>query len=74
MRELDGNIPMSLPSFFDKGNAQQKDQSMKHELKIFDFQIIAAATDNFSITNKLGQGGFGPVYKVKLCDLYLFIY
>ncbi|XP_050371725.1 uncharacterized protein LOC126789568 [Argentina anserina] len=33
------------------------------ELKIYDFHSILIATDNFSITNKLGQGGFGPVYK-----------
>ncbi|PRQ20742.1 putative protein kinase RLK-Pelle-DLSV family [Rosa chinensis] len=33
------------------------------ELKIYDFDNILIATDNFSITNKLGQGGFGPVYK-----------
>ena len=26
---------------------------------------VRAATDNFSISNKLGQGGFGPVYKVR---------
>nr|POE93119.1 g-type lectin s-receptor-like serine/threonine-protein kinase rks1 [Quercus suber] len=32
-------------------------------LPLFDLRIIIAATDNFSITNKLGQGGFGPVYK-----------
>ena len=38
------------------------------ELKIYDFDSILIATDNFSITNKLGQGGFGPVYKV-LCLL-----
>ncbi|XP_026410132.1 cysteine-rich receptor-like protein kinase 25 [Papaver somniferum] len=29
----------------------------------FDFNIISAATNNFSEDNKLGQGGFGPVYK-----------
>ncbi|KAF8029641.1 hypothetical protein BT93_E2152 [Corymbia citriodora subsp. variegata] len=30
----------------------------------FDFDTIRAATDNFSNSNKLGQGGFGAVYMV----------
>lgn len=34
------------------------------ELPLFDLGTIIAATDNFSIENKLGEGGFGPVYKV----------
>ncbi|KAM5588479.1 G-type lectin S-receptor-like serine/threonine-protein kinase [Rosa sericea] len=38
------------------------------ELLIYDFDTILTATDNFSITNKLGQGGFGPVYKGILQD------
>ncbi|KFK26013.1 hypothetical protein AALP_AA8G191500 [Arabis alpina] len=29
----------------------------------FDFKAIEAATDKFSTSNKLGQGGFGEVYK-----------
>ncbi|CAN7098173.1 unnamed protein product, partial [Brassica rapa subsp. narinosa] len=33
------------------------------ELPLFDLNTIAAATDNFSSHNKLGAGGFGPVYK-----------
>ncbi|EOY28486.1 S-locus-specific glycoprotein S6 [Theobroma cacao] len=33
---------------------------------IFDFNHVVVATDNFSLTNKLGEGGFGPVYKGKL--------
>lgn len=33
---------------------------------IFDFNHVVVATDNFSLTNKLGEGGFGPVYKVSL--------
>ncbi|PIN20579.1 Serine/threonine protein kinase [Handroanthus impetiginosus] len=32
----------------------------------FTFAQIAAATDNFSSENKLGEGGFGPVYKGEL--------
>ncbi|KAG6634517.1 G-type lectin S-receptor-like serine/threonine-protein kinase At4g27290 isoform X1 [Carya illinoinensis] len=33
------------------------------ELPTFDLTAIANATDNFSSNNKLGEGGFGPVYK-----------
>ena len=36
----------------------------KLDLPIFDISIILATTDNFSPTKRLGQGGFGPVYKV----------
>ncbi|XP_038883071.1 cysteine-rich receptor-like protein kinase 29 [Benincasa hispida] len=32
----------------------------------YDFKTIRDATDNFSVSNKLGQGGFGIVYKGKL--------
>ncbi|XP_031131781.1 receptor-like serine/threonine-protein kinase SD1-7 [Ipomoea triloba] len=33
------------------------------ELPFFDFKSIELATNYFSQENKLGQGGFGPVYK-----------
>ncbi|XP_035547505.1 G-type lectin S-receptor-like serine/threonine-protein kinase RKS1 isoform X2 [Juglans regia] len=33
---------------------------------IFDLSCIVAATNNFSPANKLGQGGFGPVFKGQL--------
>ncbi|XP_044496560.1 G-type lectin S-receptor-like serine/threonine-protein kinase At1g67520 [Mangifera indica] len=66
LHELGDNISVSLPITFGRRKSQHKDQ--KQEMKIFDFQIIAAATNNFSATNKLGQGGFGAVYKGKLPD------
>ncbi|KAK1396399.1 Receptor-like serine/threonine-protein kinase [Heracleum sosnowskyi] len=38
------------------------------ELPIFDFKTIEKATSNFSQDKKLGEGGFGPVYKGLLDD------
>ncbi|XP_030456426.2 receptor-like serine/threonine-protein kinase SD1-6 [Syzygium oleosum] len=35
-------------------------------LQTFGYATLRVATDNFSSENKLGQGGFGPVYKGKL--------
>ncbi|KAJ8434877.1 hypothetical protein Cgig2_003316 [Carnegiea gigantea] len=35
------------------------------ELPLFDLYTIAVATNSFSDANKLGQGGFGRVYKIK---------
>ncbi|KAI3674862.1 hypothetical protein L2E82_51864 [Cichorium intybus] len=34
------------------------------DVPFIEFKTILSATDNFSLANKLGQGGFGPVYKV----------
>lgn len=36
------------------------------ELPMLSFSCISAATGNFSLANKLGEGGFGPVFKVLL--------
>ncbi|KAF2304020.1 hypothetical protein GH714_026315 [Hevea brasiliensis] len=38
------------------------------ELPLFDFDGILVATNNFDLENKLGQGGYGPVYKGTLQD------
>ncbi|XP_010254131.1 PREDICTED: G-type lectin S-receptor-like serine/threonine-protein kinase CES101 isoform X2 [Nelumbo nucifera] len=47
-------------------NYLENDGTNDHELKIFSLASIRVATDDFSLANKLGQGGFGPVYKGKL--------
>ncbi|CAH1414466.1 unnamed protein product [Lactuca virosa] len=33
------------------------------DVPFIDFNTILSATENFSLSNKLAQGGFGPVYK-----------
>lgn len=42
------------------------------ELPLFDFSTIVVATDNFADVNKLGQGGFGCVYKVHSNNLCIY--
>ncbi|KAM5577702.1 G-type lectin S-receptor-like serine/threonine-protein kinase RKS1 [Rosa sericea] len=39
------------------------DSRLKSDLPFFDLSTISAATKNFSDSNRLGEGGFGPVYK-----------
>lgn len=34
------------------------------ELPLFDLYTVSALTSNFSFANKIGEGGFGAVYKV----------
>ncbi|XP_041004770.1 G-type lectin S-receptor-like serine/threonine-protein kinase At4g03230 [Juglans microcarpa x Juglans regia] len=47
-------------------SAEFKEEDKKGiDVPFFDLGSILAATDNFSEANKLGQGGFGPVYKGK---------
>ncbi|XP_011003374.1 PREDICTED: G-type lectin S-receptor-like serine/threonine-protein kinase At1g11410 isoform X1 [Populus euphratica] len=46
---------------FEKGTSSS-------DLPLFDLSVIAAATNNFSGANKLGEGGFGSVYKGLLHD------
>ncbi|XP_062012054.1 G-type lectin S-receptor-like serine/threonine-protein kinase At1g67520 [Rosa rugosa] len=47
-------------------NGLQNDGKMGHDLSVFSYASVMAATINFAEENKLGEGGFGPVYKGKL--------
>ncbi|XP_059623679.1 G-type lectin S-receptor-like serine/threonine-protein kinase At1g11410 isoform X1 [Cornus florida] len=49
-------------------NPNNHEQSGMVELTFYDLDTIAAATDNFSLSRKLGEGGFGPVYKGQLSN------
>ncbi|KAL4618376.1 hypothetical protein ACB092_06G005500 [Castanea dentata] len=46
------------------GNGRNKDM----ELPLFSFSSVSTATNYFSASNKLGEGGFGPVYKGSLLN------
>ncbi|WKA12314.1 hypothetical protein VitviT2T_029711 [Vitis vinifera] len=45
-----------------KGGENNEGQEHR-ELPLFDLDRLLKATNNFSSDNKLGEGGFGPVYK-----------
>ncbi|XP_065878007.1 G-type lectin S-receptor-like serine/threonine-protein kinase RKS1 [Euphorbia lathyris] len=48
--------------------SELRQSSHPQDILFLDLSTIHAATNNFSNTNKLGQGGFGIVYKGQLVD------
>nr|XP_023903931.1 G-type lectin S-receptor-like serine/threonine-protein kinase SD1-1 [Quercus suber] len=50
--------------------SHQNNEGQKEDLELpfLDLSTIVGATDNFALNNKLGEGGFGPVYKGILED------
>ncbi|KAJ6738020.1 RECEPTOR-LIKE SERINE/THREONINE-PROTEIN KINASE SD1-8 [Salix koriyanagi] len=49
---------------FEEQKKEDFEESSSSKLPVFDIKTITSATENFSFGNKLGQGGFGSVYKV----------
>ncbi|PHT53746.1 hypothetical protein CQW23_08208 [Capsicum baccatum] len=52
----------------DVSNDGFRSESRSQEFPVVKLNIIRAATENFSEENKLGEGGFGPVYKGTLAN------
>ncbi|CAD6333403.1 unnamed protein product [Miscanthus lutarioriparius] len=50
------------------GHGAEEEEMRSSEPLTYDLSTLRAATDNFSEENKLGEGGFGPVYKSTLPD------
>ncbi|CAI9090998.1 OLC1v1025910C1 [Oldenlandia corymbosa var. corymbosa] len=44
------------------------DRAKFEELPLYSYEALANATNNFGSENKLGTGGFGPVYMGKMVD------
>lgn len=55
-----GSVVSSVQESFGQANLE--------ELPLFKFEVLANATDSFSEVNKLGKGGFGPVFKGVLAN------
>ncbi|KAI4299254.1 hypothetical protein L6164_032731 [Bauhinia variegata] len=54
---------------FSSNREQSAERKLEElELPLFDFNTLTMATNNFSEENKLGQGGFGIVYRGKLVE------
>ncbi|XP_061354613.1 cysteine-rich receptor-like protein kinase 10 [Gastrolobium bilobum] len=54
--------------FRNKRNKQRRNGKICEDLPYIDLGSLCVATQKFSDLNKLGQGGFGPVYKGILSD------
>ncbi|KAB2097211.1 hypothetical protein ES319_A01G155800v1 [Gossypium barbadense] len=52
----------------DRRNRDDLEKIAQQEQKHFPFEILVAATKDFHPHQKLGEGGFGPVYRGKLDD------
>uniref|UniRef100_A0A0E0JPL8 non-specific serine/threonine protein kinase n=1 Tax=Oryza punctata TaxID=4537 RepID=A0A0E0JPL8_ORYPU len=60
--------PASSPAmdqWFDENSTSVEDDL---DLPLFDLEMIFDATDRFAANNKIGEGGFGPVYLGRLED------
>ncbi|KAL5698212.1 hypothetical protein ACHQM5_029281 [Ranunculus cassubicifolius] len=63
-----GILLLSIGILFVWKRRTPKGSSERHDLEppLYDLSTIINATQSFSLANKLGEGGFGPVYKGKL--------
>ncbi|CAH9096000.1 unnamed protein product [Cuscuta epithymum] len=63
------NIIKPLFSSSSRGSGQDGlERIAEQEQKQFQFETLVSATNNFHLSNKLGEGGFGPVFKGRLRD------
>ncbi|PIN14818.1 Non-specific serine/threonine protein kinase [Handroanthus impetiginosus] len=62
------NEPAKAGTSVDSSHQHTLSKVNLEELPLYKYEILANATDNFSDVNKLGKGGFGPVYKGELAN------
>ncbi|KAL0329896.1 UNVERIFIED_CONTAM: G-type lectin S-receptor-like serine/threonine-protein kinase [Sesamum radiatum] len=59
---------LTLDGYTKTCELQTEGANNHHDLRMFTYASIQSATNNFSSDYKLGQGGFGPVYKGKTSE------
>lgn len=64
---------LSVPDSSDEQYIVERTENEDLELPLFGLEMVVAATNNFSFENKLGEGGFGPVYLVIFNNFVEFI-
>ncbi|KAJ8447680.1 hypothetical protein Cgig2_031734 [Carnegiea gigantea] len=69
-RDIFGKMMKPFKFRSDKKGSEEADleKIAAQERKKFSYETLSRATDKFHASNKLGEGGFGPVYKGKLVD------
>ena len=63
-KESEGDLIVQQSKSTTKFHSDNLDQVKVQELPLFNFEKLASATNNFHLSNKLGRGGFGPIYRV----------
>ncbi|KAJ0560526.1 putative protein kinase RLK-Pelle-DLSV family [Helianthus annuus] len=61
-------IRMASSELGESSHVYERQQEVM-ELPLFSFSTVAQSTTSFSPNNKLGEGGFGPVYKLLGCSI-----
>jgi hypothetical protein len=65
-RRIGTNWNMTGSSMFSLRTEQEDTEDMIiSEDLVYELRTLRAATEDFSVENKLGEGGFGTVYKVQ---------
>lgn len=61
-------LTKNLASYENSSRGNEMDGSEQVDVLIFDLSTIISSTDDFSDANKLGEGGFGSIYKGQLSN------